>query len=68
MLLDPIHHWTGIRRPDFDYAQLECNIQAFDLLVRHHYDYYKASALWRCLHKADYADLRIMPTYRVLAW
>ena len=44
MLLDTIHHWTGIRRPDFDYARLECNIQAFDLLVRHHYDYYKASA------------------------
>lgn len=44
MVLDTIHHWTGIRRPDFDYARLECNIQAFDLLVRHHYNYYKASA------------------------
>jgi len=42
IVLDRIHHWTGIRRPDFDYARLESNIQAFDLLVRHHYDYYKA--------------------------
>ena len=41
MVLDTIHHWTGVRRPDFDYARLECNIHAFDLLVRHHYDYYK---------------------------
>jgi len=44
MLLDPIHRWTGIRRPDFDYTRLESNIQAFDLLVRHHYNYYKGSA------------------------
>ena len=44
MVLDTIHHFTGIRRPDFDYARLEENIHAFDLLVRHHYDYYKFNA------------------------
>jgi len=41
LLVDTIHHWTGIGRPDFDYARLEQNIRAFDLLVRHHYIYYK---------------------------
>lgn len=41
ILVDRIHHWTGIRRPDFDYARLEQNIDAYDVLVRHHYEYYK---------------------------
>jgi len=41
IVVDRIHHWTGIRRPDFDYARLEQNIEAYDVLVRHHYEYYK---------------------------
>ena len=41
IVVDTIHHRTGISRPDFDYARLEQNVRAFDLLVRHHYDYYK---------------------------
>lgn len=41
MIVDRIHHWTGVRRPDFNYARLEQNIGAFDVLVRHHYEYYK---------------------------
>lgn len=43
MILDTVHGWTGIRRPEFDYARLEQNIRAFDLLVRHHYVYYKSN-------------------------
>ena len=44
LIVDRIHHWTGVRRPDFDYARLQQNIGAFELLVRHHYMYYKSNA------------------------
>lgn len=44
MVVDRLHGWTGLRRPPFDYAKLQENLAAFDLLVRHHYEYYKFHA------------------------
>lgn len=41
MIIDTVHRWTGLRRPDFDYAVLAERTAGFDLLVRHHYEYYK---------------------------
>lgn len=41
MVVDKVHQWTGLRRPDFDYAVLAERTAGFDLLVRHHYEYYK---------------------------
>jgi len=41
MLVDRIHQWSGLPRPDFNYAELQRNLAGFDLMVRHHYQYYK---------------------------
>jgi hypothetical protein len=41
MILDTIHALTGLRRPEFDYTKLAAKVEGFDVLVRHHYEYYK---------------------------
>lgn len=44
MTVDAVHSLTGLRRPPFNYARLAEKIAGFDLLVRHHYEYYKFHA------------------------
>lgn len=41
LTLDSLHHATGIKKPDWDFARLTCNVEAFSLLVEHHYRYYQ---------------------------
>ncbi|MCH7725100.1 MAG: hypothetical protein IH991_01270 [Planctomycetes bacterium] len=41
-VVDSIHHRTGIRKPNWDYSNLEQNIGAYDVLVEHKYRYYQA--------------------------
>jgi hypothetical protein len=41
MILDTIHALTGLRRPHFNYAELAAKVEGYDVLVRHHYEYYK---------------------------
>ena len=41
MTVDTVHKWTQLTRPEFNYADLANKIAGFDVLVRHHYDYYK---------------------------
>jgi len=41
MVLDTIHHRTGIPRPQWDFSRLQENITAFQLMVQIHYNYYK---------------------------
>jgi hypothetical protein len=41
MTVDAVHARTGLRRPEFNYAHLAEKIDGFDVLVRHHYEYYK---------------------------
>lgn len=62
MTVDQLHEATGLRRPPFDYTRLQANLEGFDLLVRHHYDYYKFHGLCGAPHNAFYADQRIMRT------
>ncbi len=40
-LIDRIHEWTGLKRPDWDDSRLQANLAAFDLIVEHHYRYYQ---------------------------
>jgi hypothetical protein len=42
LVLDSLHHRTGIRAPAWDFALLEKNVAAFELLVHIHYRYYKS--------------------------
>jgi hypothetical protein len=40
LLLDSLHHGTGIRRPHWDFSALGPNVLAFDTLIRIHYHFY----------------------------
>jgi hypothetical protein len=41
LLIDHLHHRTGLRPPRWDFALLEKNVAAFELLLQSHYRYYK---------------------------
>lgn len=41
LLLDSLHHTTGIQRPQVDYRQLRGAPESYSILQAHHYDYYK---------------------------
>lgn len=44
MVIDALHHATGLRPPDWDFSLLGKNAAAFDLIVEHYYRYYQAYA------------------------
>jgi len=41
LLIDTLHNRTGLKPPRWDFALLEKNVAAFELLVEGHYRYYK---------------------------
>jgi hypothetical protein len=41
LILDSLHHRTGVRRPTLDFASLDRNVAAFELLVTGHYWFYQ---------------------------
>jgi hypothetical protein len=41
LIIDTLHHRTGLKPPPWDFARLEKNVAAFELLVHIHYRYYK---------------------------
>jgi hypothetical protein len=41
LVLDSIHHRTGLRPPRWDFALLDRSASAFELLIHMHYRYYK---------------------------
>lgn len=41
LVIDRIHHATGVRAPKWDFSQLGDRVEAFDLLVEIHYRYYQ---------------------------
>ena len=41
LVIDTIHHRTGIRQPEWDFSWLQENITAYRTLVEIHYDYYQ---------------------------
>ena len=40
-VVDTIHHRTGVRPPEWDFAKLQDKLEAFDALVENHYRYYQ---------------------------
>ena len=40
-VIDTIHHWTGVRNPQWDFSRLQENVAAFDTLVQIHYHHYQ---------------------------
>jgi hypothetical protein len=41
LLIDHVHHWTGLPRPPLDSSPLAENLGAFNYLVESHYRYYQ---------------------------
>lgn len=44
IVIDTVHHRTGISPPQLDFAKLQPNLAAFGLLVEYHYRYYQFCA------------------------
>lgn len=40
-VIDSINEYTGLKRPAWDDSLLQANLDAFDLIVEHHYRYYQ---------------------------
>lgn len=72
MLIDTLHHRTGLRPPNWNWARLEKSSSAFELLVHIHYRYYKFYAnmvialIWAFLN-GGYASGRWSIAYALLA-
>lgn len=41
LVIDALHHRTGLKPPNWDFALLEKNVAAFEFLIDIHYRYYK---------------------------
>ena len=41
LIIDTIHHRTGVPRPNWDFARLQQNVAAFDVLGENQYRYYQ---------------------------
>ncbi len=41
IVIDTIHHHTGVPRPHWDFSRLQQNVAAFDVLGENHYRYYQ---------------------------
>lgn len=39
--IDTLHHWTGIKRPSWNFRRLQANIAAYQLLEENHYRFYQ---------------------------
>jgi hypothetical protein len=44
LVIDTIHHWTGIRQPRWDFARLQDNVGAYNVLNDIHYKFYQFHA------------------------
>ncbi len=44
VVIDTLHHHTGIRRPQWDFARMQQHFDAYDRLEHNHYIYYQAYA------------------------
>ncbi len=44
LLIDTVHHRTGIGPPRWDFSRLQSNLAAYNLLVEFHYRYYQFNA------------------------
>lgn len=41
LLIDTLHHRSGLRPPRWDFSLLDRNVEGFEFLVQNHYRYYK---------------------------
>ena len=41
LLIDSLHHLTGLSRPNLDFSKLSSNLEAFKIAVEHNYRHYQ---------------------------
>jgi hypothetical protein len=41
LVLDTVHHLTGVKKPEWDFSNLQVNLAAFEGTVENHYRYYQ---------------------------
>ena len=41
ILIDTLHHFTGVSRPNLDFSRFEQSVTAYDTLIEIHYRYYQ---------------------------
>jgi hypothetical protein len=39
LVIDTIHHWTGVPSPQWDFSRLQRNVEAYNVLIEIHYRY-----------------------------
>ncbi|NLF71675.1 MAG: hypothetical protein GX575_21810 [Candidatus Anammoximicrobium sp.] len=44
LVIDKIHHWTGIRQPPWNFSRLGRNVDAYNVLNDIHYKFYQFHA------------------------
>lgn len=57
ILIDPVHHRTGVRPPVWDFSRLADRVEAFDLIIEMHYRYYQF-----------YANSLVAATFSYACW
>ena len=41
LVIDTIHHWTGVPRASWDFSRLQQNVAAYDVIIEYKYRYYQ---------------------------
>lgn len=41
LVVDTLHHATGVRRPAWNFTRLQANVDAFERMVQYHFRYYE---------------------------
>jgi hypothetical protein len=41
LVIDPIHHWTGIKQPEWNFQTFHARTTGFEVLIEIHYRYYQ---------------------------
>jgi hypothetical protein len=68
LVIDTVHHATGIRPPKWDFSRLGERVEAFDLLVEIHYRYHQFYANTLVASAFSYASWRFRHCFATEPW
>lgn len=68
LLIDTLHHHTGIARPDWDFGELQKKLAAYQLMEENHYRYYQFYANVNVAITIGYFSWRFAASRGVFIW
>ena len=68
LVIDSLHHWTGIRRPKWNFSKLQNRLGAYSLLEEGHYRYYQFYANMLIASSVGYLGWRTSGVADVSGW